>query len=1147
MTSPFLKKKGHFVVDDVAGISLLGLLNYKQDKKATIILTPNLYKAQLIYDFLLTFINHNDLLLFPGDELVRAETIAESKELLTSRIYTLNQIKYNQHKIIITNVAGLCRFLPKSHVFFENNFTLSVGGTLDIDVIKRKLVSSGYTRVSKVNQSLQFAIRGDIIDIFSINLDYPVRVELFGDEIESIRIFDIATQTSIKNIDEVEILPGKDFILNDEEIKLASEKIYSQLEKDKEVLDYPTFEKLRDNIDNSVIDILEGSASSKYYKYFSFLADDYDSLLNYLDEPSLIFFDEDGIRHSHELLQQDSFSLLEELFSTGKNISHLQLFNDLDKAISRSDAKCIITNTFRKSNDEYLFSCRAVPYQANKDMDAINIIHNYLNDAYIIQICLVSQEHLNLISEMLTKENIPYKVVDDFSIPEKTAINLSIKALTRGFVLVEEKYVLLTSAELFNEKIKTGRFETRFKKGTILKSFEDLNPGDYVVHEFHGIGQFIQLQTMEIEGVHRDYLKLAYFGNEFLYVPLTQFQLVRKYQGKEGAAPRLSHLHSKDWENTKKRIKEKINDLANRLFELYVERSKQIGFAFQEDDSFQKEFENKCEFDLTEDQQKAVDEIKADMQSTHPMDRLLCGDVGFGKTEVAFRAIFKAISSGKQAAILCPTTLLARQHYERALERFQGFDIKIAVFSRLISQKEQNKYLQGLKDGTIHLAIGTHRLLSNKIIFKDLGLLVVDEEQRFGVEQKEKLKELKRNVDVLSLSATPIPRTLQMSLLGVRSLSQIQTAPLDRMPIQTYVMPYKFEICKELIERELGRGGQVFYMHNDIASLYTVASKLQKALPDVSFGVVHGQMDKDDLEDIMLNFYNGLIDVLVCTSIIENGIDIPNANTIIVEDSEKYGLSQLYQIKGRVGRSDKIAYAYLMFNEHKAMNEKAQKRLKAIQDFTELGSGYRIAQRDLMIRGAGDILGSEQAGYIDSIGLDMYLKLLNDAVKEKVDGVSINDEPVEYNKMPLKMDAYIPSEYANDADKIELYQEIISASSLDSLLALKKKTRDIYGELPENVELLFSRRNIDLLIKESNIIDIKENNINIEISLGDPYIYIKGIGNMIFEALMPYLSKIKVRYVKSEFQIYLNKSKDLYADLEGILYKLIQIKNNKGS
>ena len=731
-------------------------------------------------------------------------------------------------------------------------------------------------------------------------------------------------------------------------------------------------------------------------------------------------------------------------------------------------------------------------------------------------------------------------MVKEFSLPNKHQVGLAISNLPIGFFLEDEKVVFLTSKELFNEKIRITRFDNRFKEATIIKSYEELTPGDYVVHEYQGIGQFESLETLEVEGKHQDYLKLLYHGGEILYVPLSQFQLIRKYLGKEGVRPRLSRLHTKDWERTKAKIKERIHDLAQRLYNLYLERSHIEGYIFPKDDEFQKAFEDSCEFEITKDQMRSLNEIKADMESSKPMDRLLCGDVGFGKTEVAFRAIFKAINSGKQAVMLCPTTLLARQHYEVAMSRFAGFDIKIAIFSRLVPEKKQKEYIEQVKEGKIHLIIGTHRLLSNDIAYKDLGLLVVDEEQRFGVEQKEKLKELKTNIDVLTLSATPIPRTLQISLLGVRSLSQINTPPNERMPIQTYITPFNAGVVKELIQRELGRDGQVFYLHNEIETIYEIASRLKRALPTANIAVAHGKMNKNDIEDVMLKFYSGEVQVLVCTSIIENGIDVPNANMIIVDDSERYGLAQLYQIKGRVGRGNRIAYAYLMYNGNRVLKEETQKRLRALQDFTALGSGYKIAQRDLMIRGAGDILGPEQAGFIDSIGLDMYLRLLNEAVREKITGEEHKEE--QYNKtISLSFDAYIPSEYASDSDKIELYQEILAASTIDSLNEIKSRTRDIYGRYPEEVEQLFYKRSIDLMVKICEIRDIKDNKNNVELILGDNFINIKGIGNILFEALIPYLSMIKISYINHKFKIIMTKRGNWLIDLENILKSLVNI------
>ncbi len=1139
-TPSLLKKKGHFVVDDSIGISLLTALNYYENKGNYLLITSNLYKAQSIYSKLCSFVPQKDVLLFPADELIRAEMLAQTKEMVATRLYTLNELLNGHGKIVVANLASATRFLPNPDVFKTLTIDFEVGGHYDISKIKKQLIKAGYLLVNKIDQSLQFASRGDIIDIFSVNYDKPIRIEFFDDEIESIRFFEISTQISVKSLQKVTILPASDIILSDEEITKCGNKILDRLEKDQEHLDQGTFEKLRDETTNDVSNILEGNINERLYKYYGLIQSSHFSIFDYCKDFISIFVDEQSIDNSYQILSNESFNYLNELHESGRLISHLQMYQDIN---SLNTGKTVRTSTLASSADDEIFNVKTVPFQANKSSDAINIIHTYLNENYSICICLANHEHASLITKQLNELVIPYELTHDFELPEKTKIGISLTNLESGFVLPDSKIVFLTSKELFNEKVRVSRFDSRFKEGTILKSYEDLEPGDYVVHEYQGIGQFIELQTLEVDGTHRDYLKIAYHGGEILYVPLSQFQLVRKYIGKEGSAPRLSHLHTKDWENTKKKIKERVNDLANRLMNLYIERNKVKGFAFQKDDEFQKQFEDSFEYELTPDQATALEAIKKDMESPHPMDRLLCGDVGFGKTELAFRAAFKAILSGKQVAILCPTTLLARQHYELALQRFLPFDVNIAVFSRLVPEKQQQEFLKQVASGKAHLIIGTHRLLSKDINFKDLGLLIVDEEQRFGVEQKEKIKELKTNIDVLSLSATPIPRTLQISLLGVRSMSIINTAPKERIPIQTYVTPFDLDIAKELIERELGRNGQVFYMHNNISSLYLRANRLEKMLPGVTIGVAHGQMSREEIEEAMIKFYNGEIQVLVCTSIVENGIDVPNANMIIVEDSDKYGLSQLYQIKGRVGRSDKIAYAYLMYNKYKQLNEKAQKRLKALQDFTELGSGYKIAQRDLMIRGAGDILGPEQAGFIDSIGLDMYIKLLNEAVQDKMN-------PHEENQIganpELSLDAYIPKEYASDSDKIGLYQEILMAPSLEDLASLKDKTKDIYGELPDEVDKLFVKRTIDLLVREGQVENLSEVYQKVEIVLGDAYLKIRGIGNILFEAMIPYLNFIKVSYTNNKFKIYITKRKTWIDDLENILRTLTNIiKGNK--
>ena len=1144
-TPPLKSKKGIFVVDDTVGVSLMIASAFKTQKDKYLIVTSNLYKAQQVFNLLYSFVGEENVELFPQDELIRAESIAQSKEMTAQRLAVLDSIIKNKSKIIVTNISGATRYLPSEDLFKQNTFNFKVGETYDLLEIKKQLVKAGYYMVNKVDSSLQFASRGDILDIFSVGEENPIRIEFFGDEIESIRYFDIATQVSKQKISKITILPGSDILLTDEEITSGIVAIKEKITKNNEFLPLKSRENLEYYVNRDIDKILESNLDESIYKYFSFLSNNVCSIFDYCHDFVKVMVDQDQLESSNQMLQEETWAYLNELYEAGKAINGLSTHFDITRLIHKNDEFTIWTRSISTSEKDVVFNCAPVPYQSTKKSDAASIINTYINDNYKVIIAVDSKEHIYLSQELLESESITYEYMQDLEISLDKNVSLCLYPLSSGFVLSDEKIVVLTPRELFNIKIKTGRIVNKFKEATILKSYEDLNPGDYVVHEFQGIGQFIELTTLEIEGAHRDFLKIAYFGNEFLYVPLAQFQLVRKYIGKEEFTPRLSHLHSKDWENQKKKIKERVNDLAERLMNLYTERSKIKGYAFQKDDEFQEQFENNFIHELTPDQEKSLKDIKEDMESDRPMDRLLCGDVGFGKTEIAFRAAFKAILSGKQVAMLCPTTLLARQHYELALERFGPFEVNVGHLSRLVPESKQKDYLEQAASGKLHLLIGTHKLLSKNVTFKDLGLLIVDEEQRFGVEQKERIKEMKTNLDVLTLSATPIPRTLQISLLGVRQLSQINTPPNERMPIQTYVTPFNWNIVKELIERELGRDGQVFFLHNEVVDIYQVAGKLQKMIPMANVGVVHGQMNKDDIEELMDKFYSGEINVLVCTSIVENGIDVPNANMIIVQDSERYGLSQLYQIKGRVGRSDRIAYAYLMYPEHKKLTENTKKRLKALQDFTELGSGYKIAQRDLMIRGAGDILGPEQAGFIDNIGLEMYIKLLNQAIKEKMGQAP--DTPKEGVKITnLSVDAYIPSSYASDSDKIELYQEINSCETLEQLFNTKQRMIDIYGKPPSETELLFKKRKIDILSKEAMVKSLVEQFNQVVITLKDNFSTVRGIGNMLFEILIPYIAFSRIVYKNHEFIITMNKQKQWVKHVEGLLESLLNLcKTNK--
>jgi len=681
--------------------------------------------------------------------------------------------------------------------------------------------------------------------------------------------------------------------------------------------------------------------------------------------------------------------------------------------------------------------------------------------------------------ELFDRHEMKYTLVgiDEVIYP---GINLYVGKLASGLELIEEKVVILTAYELFGEVNVSKTKYFRFKDAKTLRNFQELNVGDYVVHDSYGIGQYLGIKTLDVKGYHKDYLYVAYAGDDTLYIPVEQFKMIRKYASADGKVPMIHALGSSKWTKAKQKAKNKIDDIADRLIELYAKRMSSPGFAFSKDNELQIDFENQFGYALTTDQQRSVDEIKLDMEKPQPMDRLLCGDVGFGKTEVALRGAFKAILDHKQVAFLCPTTILSMQHFKTATERFKNFPVEIALLNRFTSSKEKKRILKEVKEGKIDLLIGTHRILSKDVAFNDLGLLVIDEEQRFGVKQKEKIKEYRETIDVLSLSATPIPRTLQMSLMGIRGLSKIDTPPKNRLPVQTYVVEKNNTLIKQVIERELARDGQVFYLYNRTDQIANVAYKISSTVPNAKVAIGHGQMDKNELEDVMLRFMNKEFNVLICTTIIETGIDIPNANTMIVEDADKFGLAQLYQIRGRVGRSERGAYAYLLYKKDKSIQDDALKRLKAIKEFTELGSGYKIAMRDLSIRGSGDILGGKQAGFIDDIGFEMYMKILQDAINVRMHKDEKPEEEVK--NLNVSVDGYIPDDYVeSDYEKLELYQRLDKAKTMSELNSLKAEFDDYYGNLPEAILTLIEKRKLEILSHYSIIEDIKDSGKQLEI------------------------------------------------------------------
>ena len=1137
-------KNFNFYGDEIINSFFLGfkLLQNNKDKNV-LILTKNNYISNKLYNAFSLVLPKEKVILMPSDELIRVEYISQSKEMLAQQVSSLNEIIKSKNSIAIASIQSCFRFYPTKKVFLDSIIKLKVGEEIDLDFLKHKITEIGYYRVNKIDQSLQFASRGDVLDIYSLNYDDPIRIEFFDNVIESIRFFHVNDQSSYTKTNSVEILPATLNLLSEDEIKNAKNTILQQSEKDlKHFLNQQDRDEFINNVNNEIENFEENRYSNQFYKYIGFLQGFHCNLTDFFNEDYLIISNKIENEANLSRLISESDSFLNELFELRKCISNLHYFSLDNCNLNKS---LIIYENENLIKDERNITANITPprYVFSKQSVGINIFDVYKKDGYKI-ICFIE----NLIFykktvELLNSLNYAFSSEDNLDL--NFNIQLVNKEFPLSFELLNEKIVVLTEKELYGIKRHKSTYKSIFKEGVIINSYEELTRGDFVVHENYGIGEYFGITTIELNNIHQDYMEVHYANNEKLFVPLYQFNLIRKYVGREGKKPTLSRLGTNQWEKTKKKIKERVNVLADRLLLLYQERSKIKGFSFKIEDELQKEFENEFDHELTIDQKKAIEDIKKDMEKDTPMDRLLSGDVGFGKTEVAFRAAFKALNNGKQVALMCPTTLLARQHYELALNRFKNFNFGIGLISRLQSETQNKKTLENLKTGKINFIIGTHKLLSKKVLFKDLGLLIIDEEQRFGVEQKEKIKEMCNNIDVLTLSATPIPRTLQSTLIGIKTISSITTPPKERMPIQTYVIPYDNKVLKEIIQRELSRQGQIFFVHNEIATIYERADEIQSLLPSCKIGIIHAKMDKSDIEDVMVEFYNGEIDLLIATSIIENGIDVRNANLIIIDNADKFGLAQLYQIKGRVGRGDRMAFAYLLVDREKALNEGAQKRLKAITEFTELGSGIKISQRDLLIRGAGDILGPEQAGFIDTVGIDMYIKILNETIEEKSHLHKLSVKAKQFN---LNINGYIPSSFVNDENKLQIYQDLLKVNTLDELEEEKDNIRDVYGKIPEEVELLLIKRKVEIYLNYDCFESLKEFETNIQLVLSEKFSMIEGIGSSLFTALISLLKYLKISYIDKKINISISKKSDyvfVLLNVFEIVYKLYNINANE--
>lgn len=999
-------------------------------EKSILFVTNTLYESNIFYQTISNYTD--DVVLFPMDDFLTSEALAVSPELKITRLETLNQL-LNNKKIIITNLMGFLRFLPSKQLYYNSFISLTINEDYNMDFLIEKLYELGYTRETVINKTGEMAIRGFIIDVFPLGCVNPIRIEFWGDTIDSIREFDVNSQLTINNLKCIEIVPNTEFIIGKH---IEDENI-----KHRDIVNFIDPVNIVDYIDDGIIIVNDYNSILASYNLLSDEMIEY-SINNGLDSKT---------RYMHELC-----------LNTYQDIYYLSSF---DNNISTCD-------------DFYKYNVSELENFTGTSVDINNRLNKYLDMKYTIIICLSTQYKKNKLLTDLNNNNI---IITDENNIINNKINVIIKNINTGYII--DKYIVISEKELYNKKEHNSLYKTNFKFGNKVRDINKLEIGDYIVHNVHGIGIYCGIKTLTKNGLKKDYLQLEYKGGDRLYIPVEKLELISKYSAGDGVVPKLNKLGGIEWQKTKLRVRSKIESIAGDLLKLYAEREKTKGFAFLPDDETQLEFEKEFIYDETPDQIRVIDEIKKDMESNIPMDRLLCGDVGYGKTEVAFRAIFKAILSGKQVALLCPTTILSTQHYNNAIERFKGFDVEIEVMNRFITAKKQKNILKRLQEGKIDLLIGTHRILSDDIKFKNLGLLIIDEEQRFGVKHKEKIKQYKTNIDVLTLSATPIPRTLQMSMAGVRSLSLIETPPTNRYPVQTYVLEENSQVIKDAIYKEIARKGQVFILYNHIDNMESKAYEISKLVPEARIVCAHGRMDKQELEDVMSQFQAGEFDVLICTTIIETGIDIPSVNTLIIIDADCFGLSQLYQIRGRVGRSNKIAYCYLMYKKGRILTEVAIKRLNVIKEFTELGSGFSIAMRDLSIRGAGDILGSEQAGFIDSIGVDLFLKMLNEEVN-KLKGLNVDSEDIKESQPLIEVSTTINDNYVKEEDlKIEIHQKINKIDSVEALESIKRELQDRFGPLSDDIVIYMYEELFEHLANALKITKVNQTKNFISISL----------------------------------------------------------------
>lgn len=1005
---------------------------------------------------------------YPAKDILFYQSDIRGNVLTAERIQALKRVAEEKDCTIITTFDGLMNPMPQPERFIQSVKRIAVGDTLDLEEMTKSLVELGYEKNYQAESMGQFSVRGGILDVFSLTEDNPFRIELWGDEVDSIRSFDPESQRSIENLEEVHIYPACELVLTEEEkhagiekLKKEAKKVSEKLRKERKTEEAYRAMQVAEQVAEEIGEFGIVAGADAFLSYF---VDERVSLLDYFPkEDTIVFLDEPnrtierGVATETEFLDSMKQRLEKGYILPGQMkelISYKEILGKLSNqrcvALATLDLKC----NYLEITEHLNIQTKSVnPYNNSFELLVKDLLR-YKKNGYRAILLSGSRTRAKRLAEDLMAEGLNAFYSEDFEHEVKPGeIMTGYGKLKKGYEYPMIQFVVISESDIFGGEKKKKKHRKAYE-GERIASFTDLNVGDYVVHENHGLGIYRGIEKIEVDKTVKDYIKIEYANNGTLYILATQLELLQKYAGADAKKPKLNKLGSQEWSKTKSRVRGAVKDIAKDLVNLYAARQQAEGFAYSQDTVWQNEFEEMFPFEETDDQEAAIADTKRDMESKKIMDRLICGDVGYGKTEIAIRAAFKAVQDGKQVVFLCPTTILAQQHYSTFVQRMKDFPIHIDLLCRFRTPGEQKKTIEGVKKGQVDILIGTHRVLSKDIVFKDLGLLIIDEEQRFGVGHKEKIKQLKTNIDVLTLTATPIPRTLHMSLIGIRDMSVLEEPPMDRIPIQTYVMEYNEELVREAISREMARGGQAYYVFNRVKEIEDVAHRLSELIPEANVAFAHGQMKEHELEKIMYQFINGEIDVLVSTTIIETGLDISNVNTILIQDADNLGLSQLYQLRGRVGRSNRTAYAFLMYKRDKMLKEVAEKRLAAIKEYTELGSGFKIAMRDLEIRGAGNLLGAKQHGHMEAVGYDLYCKMLNEAVKEA------KGMPVEESfdtSIDIDIDAYIPMTYIpNEFQKLDIYKRIADIETQDESEEMLEELIDRFGDPPKSVEnLLF--------------------------------------------------------------------------------------------